>query len=146
MQGLVIKWCINICLHFDLENLFLLQPGFEGETPYVTTDYSFDLTGAGKLRVFKGLTRPSQIGMQWHFSTAIFFAFYICWLVLQQTSQHWPVNVRNWSWVWTLLEEMAAILIPDFSFYVLTSYNQLLHWHLVAPRRSSKFLYLSWTW
>uniref|UniRef100_A0A7N8X0T9 Polynucleotide 5'-hydroxyl-kinase NOL9 n=1 Tax=Mastacembelus armatus TaxID=205130 RepID=A0A7N8X0T9_9TELE len=39
------------------------QPGLEGETPYVTTNYSFDLTGAGKLRVFKGLTRPSQIGM-----------------------------------------------------------------------------------
>uniref|UniRef100_A0A8C2WWB9 Polynucleotide 5'-hydroxyl-kinase NOL9 n=1 Tax=Cyclopterus lumpus TaxID=8103 RepID=A0A8C2WWB9_CYCLU len=37
------------------------QPGFEGEMPYVTTDYSFDLTGAGKLRVFKGLTRPSHI-------------------------------------------------------------------------------------
>ncbi|XP_035500291.1 polynucleotide 5'-hydroxyl-kinase NOL9 [Scophthalmus maximus] len=40
------------------------QPGFEGEMPYVTSDYSFDLTGAGKLRVFKGLTRPSQIAMQ----------------------------------------------------------------------------------
>ncbi|XP_072222936.1 polynucleotide 5'-hydroxyl-kinase NOL9 [Leuresthes tenuis] len=40
------------------------QSGFEGEMPYVTTDYSFDLTGAGKLRVFKGLTRPSQTGMQ----------------------------------------------------------------------------------
>ncbi|KAK2851830.1 hypothetical protein Q5P01_008106 [Channa striata] len=39
------------------------QPGFEGELPYVTTNYSFDLTGAGKLRVFKGLMRPSQIGM-----------------------------------------------------------------------------------
>ncbi|XP_051280550.1 polynucleotide 5'-hydroxyl-kinase NOL9 [Dicentrarchus labrax] len=39
------------------------QPASEGEIPYVTTDYSFDLTGAGKLRVFKGLTRPSQIGM-----------------------------------------------------------------------------------
>ncbi|XP_044067655.1 polynucleotide 5'-hydroxyl-kinase NOL9 [Siniperca chuatsi] len=39
------------------------QPGFEGEMPYITKDYSFDLTGAGKLRVFKGLTRPSQIGM-----------------------------------------------------------------------------------
>lgn len=38
------------------------QPGFEGEMPYVTTDYSFDLTGAGKLRVFKGLTRPSHTG------------------------------------------------------------------------------------
>ncbi|XP_037334905.2 polynucleotide 5'-hydroxyl-kinase NOL9 [Pungitius pungitius] len=38
------------------------QPGIEGEMPYVTTDYSFDLTGAGKLRVFKGLTRPSQMG------------------------------------------------------------------------------------
>ncbi|CAJ1084489.1 polynucleotide 5'-hydroxyl-kinase NOL9 [Xyrichtys novacula] len=39
------------------------QPGSEGETPYVTTDYSFDLTGAGKLRVFKGLMRPSQMGV-----------------------------------------------------------------------------------
>ncbi|KAM9350837.1 polynucleotide 5'-hydroxyl-kinase NOL9 [Symphorus nematophorus] len=39
------------------------QPGFEGEMPYVTSDYSFDLTGAGKLRVFKGLARPSQMGM-----------------------------------------------------------------------------------
>ncbi|CAG6021891.1 unnamed protein product [Menidia menidia] len=40
------------------------QAGFEGEAPYVTTDYSFDLTGAGKLRVFKGLMRPGQIGTQ----------------------------------------------------------------------------------
>ncbi|TKS76649.1 Polynucleotide 5'-hydroxyl-kinase NOL9 [Collichthys lucidus] len=39
------------------------QSGFEGEKPYVTTDYSFDVTGAGKLRVFKGMTRPSQMGM-----------------------------------------------------------------------------------
>ncbi|XP_071333409.1 polynucleotide 5'-hydroxyl-kinase NOL9 [Trachinotus anak] len=39
------------------------QPGFEGEMPYITTDYSFDLTGAGKLRVFKGLMRPGQTGM-----------------------------------------------------------------------------------
>ncbi|XP_073325716.1 polynucleotide 5'-hydroxyl-kinase NOL9 [Pagrus major] len=38
--------------------------GFDGEMPYVTTNYSFDLNGAGKLRVFKGLQRPSQIGMQ----------------------------------------------------------------------------------
>ncbi|XP_053173666.1 polynucleotide 5'-hydroxyl-kinase NOL9 [Scomber japonicus] len=40
------------------------QPGFEGEMPYITTDYSFDLSGAGKLRVFKGLMRPSHIGAQ----------------------------------------------------------------------------------
>ncbi|XP_029911115.1 polynucleotide 5'-hydroxyl-kinase NOL9 [Myripristis murdjan] len=38
------------------------QSGFEGEMPYVTTDYSFDLSGAGKLRVFKGLIRPGQSG------------------------------------------------------------------------------------
>lgn len=38
------------------------QPGFDGETPYLTTDYSFDLSGAGKLRIFKGLTRPSHVG------------------------------------------------------------------------------------
>ncbi|XP_024149358.1 polynucleotide 5'-hydroxyl-kinase NOL9 [Oryzias melastigma] len=40
------------------------QADSDGETPYVTTDYSFDLTGAGKLRVFKGLMRPSHAGMQ----------------------------------------------------------------------------------
>ncbi|XP_047428466.1 polynucleotide 5'-hydroxyl-kinase NOL9 [Mugil cephalus] len=40
------------------------QPGFDGEMPYVTADYSFDLTGAGKLRVYKGLARPSQAGVQ----------------------------------------------------------------------------------
>lgn len=39
----------------------LFQPGFDGETPYVTTDYSFDLSGAGKLRIFKGLTRSSHV-------------------------------------------------------------------------------------
>lgn len=43
--------------------LSVFQHGFEGERPYVTTNYSFDLNGAGKLRVFKGLQRPSQIGM-----------------------------------------------------------------------------------
>lgn len=40
------------------------QPGFEGEMPYVTADYSFDLSGAGKIRVFKGLMRPSLMGGQ----------------------------------------------------------------------------------
>lgn len=35
----------------------------EEDLPYVTSNYSFDLTGAGKLRVFKGLQRPSQNGM-----------------------------------------------------------------------------------
>lgn len=40
------------------------QSGFEGETAYVTADYSFDLNGAGKLRVFKGLVRPSHVGKQ----------------------------------------------------------------------------------
>lgn len=44
--------------------VFMTQPGFEGETPYVTSDYSFDLSGAGKIRVFKGLTRPSHAGAQ----------------------------------------------------------------------------------
>ncbi|KAM4609660.1 polynucleotide 5'-hydroxyl-kinase NOL9 [Polymixia lowei] len=43
--------------------MFTTQLGFEGEKPYVTTDYSFDLTGAGKLRVFKGLARPGHIGI-----------------------------------------------------------------------------------
>ncbi|KAK7905118.1 hypothetical protein WMY93_017725 [Mugilogobius chulae] len=31
------------------------------DSPYVTSNYSFDLTGAGKLRVFKGLIRPNQV-------------------------------------------------------------------------------------
>ncbi|XP_068606802.1 polynucleotide 5'-hydroxyl-kinase NOL9 [Brachionichthys hirsutus] len=40
------------------------QPGLKGEEPpYVTRDYSFELSGAGKLRVFKGLRRPGQMGM-----------------------------------------------------------------------------------
>ena len=33
--------------------------------PYVTTDYSFDLSGAGKLRIFKGLMRPNHVGGHW---------------------------------------------------------------------------------
>uniref|UniRef100_A0A672HW74 Polynucleotide 5'-hydroxyl-kinase NOL9 n=1 Tax=Salarias fasciatus TaxID=181472 RepID=A0A672HW74_SALFA len=40
------------------------QPGIEGEMPYVTSDYSFELTGAGKLRTFKGLIRPGHLGAQ----------------------------------------------------------------------------------
>ncbi|XP_029361888.1 polynucleotide 5'-hydroxyl-kinase NOL9 [Echeneis naucrates] len=39
------------------------QLGSEGEMPYVTTDYSFNLSGAGKLRVYKGLMRPGQMGI-----------------------------------------------------------------------------------
>ncbi|XP_072553501.1 polynucleotide 5'-hydroxyl-kinase NOL9 isoform X2 [Salminus brasiliensis] len=38
--------------------LLTMQHGVETELPYVTTDYSFDITGAGKLNVFKGLARP----------------------------------------------------------------------------------------
>nr|XP_057906891.1 polynucleotide 5'-hydroxyl-kinase NOL9 [Doryrhamphus excisus] len=38
------------------------QGGFQGDPPYVTSNYSFDLTGAGKLRVFKGLQRPGHTG------------------------------------------------------------------------------------
>ncbi|KAL7859344.1 hypothetical protein SRHO_G00144910 [Serrasalmus rhombeus] len=37
--------------------LFTTQHGVEMELPYVTTDYSFDITGAGKLHVFKRRTR-----------------------------------------------------------------------------------------
>lgn len=40
--------------------LFKDQPGIEGEAPYVTTNYSFELAGAGKLHVYKGLIRPSH--------------------------------------------------------------------------------------
>ncbi|XP_067096081.1 polynucleotide 5'-hydroxyl-kinase NOL9 [Osmerus mordax] len=40
--------------------LFKDQPGIEGEAPYLTTDYSFELAGAGKLHVYKGLTRPGH--------------------------------------------------------------------------------------
>ncbi|XP_062397026.1 polynucleotide 5'-hydroxyl-kinase NOL9 [Sardina pilchardus] len=42
--------------------LLTTQSGVEGDLPYVTTDYSFELTGAGKLHVFKGLARPSFVG------------------------------------------------------------------------------------
>lgn len=55
----------------------LFQPGIDGETPYVTTDYSFDLSGAGKLRFFKGLTRASHAGTHWTFLRVVvrFLAF-----------------------------------------------------------------------
>ncbi|XP_051947607.1 polynucleotide 5'-hydroxyl-kinase NOL9-like [Xyrauchen texanus] len=42
--------------------LLTMQLGAEVELPYITTDYSFEVTGAGKLHVYKGLTRPSLIG------------------------------------------------------------------------------------
>ncbi|KAL2103896.1 hypothetical protein ACEWY4_000764 [Coilia grayii] len=41
--------------------LLTTQAGVEGDLPYVTTDYSFELTGAGKVHVFKGLYRPSFV-------------------------------------------------------------------------------------
>lgn len=41
--------------------LFLLQTGIVGEPPYVTIDYNFELTGAGKIHIFKGLARPDQM-------------------------------------------------------------------------------------
>ncbi|XP_048035225.1 polynucleotide 5'-hydroxyl-kinase NOL9 [Megalobrama amblycephala] len=34
------------------------QLGVEGDLPYVTTDYSFEAKGAGKIHIYKGLTRP----------------------------------------------------------------------------------------
>ncbi|XP_077370214.1 polynucleotide 5'-hydroxyl-kinase NOL9 [Festucalex cinctus] len=40
--------------------ILTVQGDFQGELPYVTSDYSFDLTGAGKLRFFKGLQRSSH--------------------------------------------------------------------------------------
>ncbi|XP_036388316.1 polynucleotide 5'-hydroxyl-kinase NOL9 isoform X1 [Megalops cyprinoides] len=42
--------------------LLRAQPGIEGEQPYVTKEYSFELTGAGKMRVFKGLVRREHMG------------------------------------------------------------------------------------
>lgn len=43
-------------------SLFLLfQHGVEGDLPYVTTDYSFEVQGAGKLHIYKGLARPGFI-------------------------------------------------------------------------------------
>ncbi|XP_062871334.1 polynucleotide 5'-hydroxyl-kinase NOL9 [Trichomycterus rosablanca] len=41
--------------------LLTVQHGVETELPYVTTDYSYDITGAGKLHIFKGLMRPSFV-------------------------------------------------------------------------------------
>ncbi|KAJ8390174.1 hypothetical protein AAFF_G00110480 [Aldrovandia affinis] len=42
------------------------QPGIEGEKPYVTMEYSFELTGAGKMKVFKGLLRREHMGGSGH--------------------------------------------------------------------------------
>ncbi|KTF87270.1 hypothetical protein cypCar_00011938 [Cyprinus carpio] len=41
--------------------LLTKQHGVEGDLPYVTTDYSFEVQGAGKLHIYKGLTRPGFI-------------------------------------------------------------------------------------
>ncbi|XP_039509061.1 polynucleotide 5'-hydroxyl-kinase NOL9 [Pimephales promelas] len=41
--------------------LLTKQHGVEGDLPYVTTDYSFEVKGAGKLHIYKGLTRPGFI-------------------------------------------------------------------------------------
>ncbi|XP_077569974.1 polynucleotide 5'-hydroxyl-kinase NOL9 [Stigmatopora nigra] len=38
------------------------QSNLQDELPYVTPDYSFELTGAGKLRIFKGMQRQGQAG------------------------------------------------------------------------------------
>ncbi|KAJ8258125.1 hypothetical protein GJAV_G00193430 [Gymnothorax javanicus] len=38
------------------------QRGIEGEKPYVTMEYSFELSGAGKMKVFKGLLRREHMG------------------------------------------------------------------------------------
>lgn len=38
--------------------LLTKQHGVEGDLPYITTDYSFEAKGAGKLHVYKGLIRP----------------------------------------------------------------------------------------
>ncbi|MBN3317176.1 NOL9 kinase, partial [Atractosteus spatula] len=42
--------------------LLRTQLGAEGECPYITSDYSFDISGAGKLRVQKGLKRREHLG------------------------------------------------------------------------------------
>ena len=73
-----------ICLIFLLMHclfiLALLQPGIEGEAPYLTTDYSFELAGAGKLHVYKGLTRPGHTqfssNAQWYFLRRIDLRFF----------------------------------------------------------------------
>ncbi|XP_064876907.1 polynucleotide 5'-hydroxyl-kinase NOL9-like isoform X2 [Oncorhynchus nerka] len=45
-----------------LPNILLTgQTRIVGEPPYVTIDYNFELTGAGKIHVFKGLARPDQM-------------------------------------------------------------------------------------
>ncbi|XP_016404510.1 polynucleotide 5'-hydroxyl-kinase NOL9-like [Sinocyclocheilus rhinocerous] len=41
--------------------LLTKQHGVEGDLPYVTTDYSFEVQGAGKLHIYKGLARPGFI-------------------------------------------------------------------------------------
>uniref|UniRef100_A0A8C1SAS8 Polynucleotide 5'-hydroxyl-kinase NOL9 n=1 Tax=Cyprinus carpio TaxID=7962 RepID=A0A8C1SAS8_CYPCA len=41
--------------------LLTKQHGVEGDLPYITTDYSFEVQGAGKLHIYKGLTRPGFI-------------------------------------------------------------------------------------
>lgn len=47
----------------SLPSCVLTSQDCDEDLPYVTSNYSFDLTGAGKLRVFKGLLRSGHNGM-----------------------------------------------------------------------------------
>ncbi|XP_067873353.1 polynucleotide 5'-hydroxyl-kinase NOL9-like isoform X2 [Heterodontus francisci] len=42
-------------------SFFRNQPGVTGEVPYLTSDYSFDLSGAGKIKVCKQLRRREHL-------------------------------------------------------------------------------------
>lgn len=119
--------------------------------PYVTTDYSFDLTGAGKLRVFKGLMRPSQMGSQWHFLhniNLLLFALLDWHTMPNQSVLAFECRALRLSWTFffmssftltaqpasqTLQEEKAAFLLPAwkpraFSPRLTTSYCTYTSW------------------
>ncbi|XP_033826171.1 polynucleotide 5'-hydroxyl-kinase NOL9 [Periophthalmus magnuspinnatus] len=44
----------------SLPSCIVKTQGCDEDTPYITSNYSFDLTGAGKLKIFKGMLRPGQ--------------------------------------------------------------------------------------
>lgn len=47
----------------SLPSCIITTQDCEEDLPYVTSNYSFDLTGAGKIKVYKGLLRSGQNGM-----------------------------------------------------------------------------------
>ncbi len=60
-KGCILQLRHSIQILMGLLCFLLFQHGVAGDLPYVTTDYNFEVQGAGKLHIYKGLARPGFI-------------------------------------------------------------------------------------